>query len=653
LPANSATENPIARLFKPRPYRELFQALADTLDESIVVLSSDGESLILYNHAFLLFSGYASTDLETLTAQDLFVDETGETRISEILYAAQHPDAPLLDMPIRTREGQIIYADLEVIGTQGALVVRATPSSKRARIEAEARAKERRLSSLMEMSALLVDGSVLAIPPVLELAKGLLLASSIGVYRVSSTDPDYIREGPLPPAFPEKISVQEFDPLHRPAEWSIGNRPDHPLFQAARAAGMGAIQTSPLGSANAWVGLLLAGWEDPELVPDESKELMQVIANLCHAGILLGMQRAAIANLEKDFRKIETEFESYLFAVSDGIFELDRQLHVIRANSSAALMLGYEVAELEGVDIQELLIGPPDVMTTLLDVVGHQRSAKRTHLSIHRRDGTPFPVQLRALPMEGESDGRCLLVLSDRSEQKAIEDQTESLSQRALLGEVTAIFAHEVRNPINNISTGIQLVSSRLGKDHSLYNSLNRLRKECDRLNQLMEDVLFFARPLELKFQPLLMSEFVDRIVQRWEPRLHQSRIRLHKTYDPEIEEAMADPRTLEQVIVNLISNAIQAMSAGGTLSIAISPKQSKRGRTVQLKVADTGPGIPPEQLDRIFDPFFTTKKSGTGLGLAISRRIMIAHQGGIKVESFPDAGTVFEIDLPVAEQKS
>jgi signal transduction histidine kinase len=165
-----------------------------------------------------------------------------------------------------------------------------------------------------------------------------------------------------------------------------------------------------------------------------------------------------------------------------------------------------------------------------------------------------------------------------------------------------------------------------------------------------MSDVLFFARPLELKMEPLDLPEAMDRILARWMPRFNQSGVRCHTSYDPDTPQASADPRTLERVIVNLISNALEAMTEGGTLSINISRVMDVHDDAIELKVADTGPGIPPDKIDRIFDPFFTTKKDGTGLGLAISRRIMTAHRGTIQVESFPDAGTVFTIHLPVFE---
>jgi signal transduction histidine kinase len=313
-------------------------------------------------------------------------------------------------------------------------------------------------------------------------------------------------------------------------------------------------------------------------------------------------------------------------------------------------MLGYERSELQGLPVQDVIVGATDVQGTFLDALGHEIETERAHLTIHRRDGTPLPVHLRVVPIKAETQSRLLVVIQDRSEQKAYEDQREILAQRAILGEVTAILAHEVRNPINNISTGVQLVASRLGEDHPQYDSLERLRKECDRLNQLLSDVLFFARPLELKMEPLDLSDLMDRLLQRWSPRFNQLKIRHHTDFEPDLPRVLADPRTFEQVVLNLITNALQAMTDGGTISINLSETTSNQGRMVELQIADTGPGIPPKVIDRIFDPFYTTKKDGTGLGLAISRRILTAHKGTIHVESFTDAGTVFTICVPVAE---
>jgi signal transduction histidine kinase len=244
-----------------------------------------------------------------------------------------------------------------------------------------------------------------------------------------------------------------------------------------------------------------------------------------------------------------------------------------------------------------------------------------------------------------------LIVLKDQSEQQKIEDETEMLAQRALLGEVSAIFAHEVRNPINNISTGVQLVASRLGSDHPLYESLETVRNECNRLDQLMSDVLLFARPLKLNIEPVQLADLMDRILARWNPHFKQVGVQCHTEFDSATPSALADERTLERVIVNLITNALQAMTDGGTLSVNISASKAALGDMVELKIIDTGPGIPPDIQDRIFDPFFTTKKEGTGLGLAIGRRILSAHKGTIQVESYPDAGTVFTISLPAAPE--
>jgi signal transduction histidine kinase len=146
------------------------------------------------------------------------------------------------------------------------------------------------------------------------------------------------------------------------------------------------------------------------------------------------------------------------------------------------------------------------------------------------------------------------------------------------------------------------------------------------------------------------LSEMMERILARWTPRFQQSKVRCQPLLQQELPQASVDPRTFERVLVNLISNALEAMEDGGTISVSVGMAEDGRKDQLELKVADTGPGIPADQIDRIFDPFFTTKKDGTGLGLAISRRIMTAHRGTIQVESFPDAGTVFTIRLPAAD---
>jgi PAS domain S-box-containing protein len=501
------------------------------------------------------------------------------------------------------------------------------------------------------MTALLLEGTASSLPSVLDIGEKLLCADALGVYRLSASTPNYILDGELPSTFPNELSASTIEPPSPPGVWKIGQRPDHQVHKWARAGGLRILYKTPVGSSKAWVGLLLAGWRSEDAIPPDAEQLMALLANLVHLAILLGLQRASVADGEQILKRLEAEIRDQFAAVNDTLLALDRDLIIVRANPAIERLLGYQPEEVVGREIHDVLVGPEDVRALLLDALGHQRVAEQGRMVLHRRDGSALPVQIRAVPLSGQRQTRLLLILKDQSEQKAIEDQTEILAQRALLGEVTAIFAHEVRNPINNISTGAQLVASRLGEDHPLHESLLTIRNECTRLDQLMSDVLFFARPLELKMESIDLQQLMARILTRWRPRLNRAGVQTHTSYDPNAPAAMADPRTLEQVIVNLITNAIQAMTQGGTLSVTLVPIDESPEGQVALKIADTGPGIPEDLLERIFDPFFTTKKEGTGLGLAISRRILTAHRGQLQVESYPDAGTVFTILLPVAAQ--
>lgn len=653
---DTSPTNPISRLFKADPYRELFLSLADTLDNSVLVFSGAELHLLTCNHEFLLLSGYARKDLDNLSPSALFPGEEGHVMLEKILGTWENPDCILQDVPLQTRTGEVVLIDLEaypIAPPRTAVLLLIKPASARSQIEQRKLAEETLLRSLENITNLMLMGGTSALPTALELCLEPLFASYTAIYRLSANSPDYFIEGTLPPEFPETIPADAIGNLQVFSSWSLGQRPEGALQRAARTAELTHLKTALIGDDSAWIGIFIVGWKEEIALSPDIDPLIRVIANLLHTAIYLSQLRATLTEGDTSMNELEAEITSQFEAISDVLITVDSSLTITRANSAINRLLGYRPPEVIGLAIQDVLVGPEDVTTTILDALGHKRTAERSRLILHHRDGTRLPVHLRVAPLAGAADGQFLIALGDQSEQQAIEDQTEILAQRALLGEVTAIFAHEVRNPINNISTGVQLVASRLGENHPQFEALGTIRAECVRLDQLMSDVLFFARPLQLKMDPLDLAELLQRVITRWAPRFNQTGTHCHTSYNPDTPLASVDPRTLERVIVNLVSNALEAMTEGGTLSISLAPIGPAQDCMIELKVADTGPGIPPDKIHRIFDPFFTTKKDGTGLGLAISRRIITAHKGTIQVESFPDAGTVFTIHLPSADLSS
>lgn len=615
----------------------------------MVVLNLTDGAVVTCNHAFLILSSYSRPEIDEVRLPDLIHDQMVLDQLSS---AAPNRPVILQDIPFILRDGSARDADMTatyVSTTPPSLLLQMQPSALREEHENLLEGLSEKMQALSSMSSTLMEDGITAIPTALKLARDVFDADYSGLYRISASSPGYQLEGSLPASFPSSLPLKAITVLGRTSEWKLGTRPEHELHRAARSAHLQTILTALIGDENAWIGILVIGWEhETEALPFR-QTLLDLVANLCHAAILFSLQKAALAEYEAQLSSLESELQHHFRVVSEALITIDDELHILDANPAALDMLGYQSDQIKGLPVPDVLVGPEDVLTPILDARGHQRSSERSHLTLHRRDGTPFPVYLRVEPYPDPTHDRLLLMLQDLSEKQAIESQTETLAQRAILGEVSAIFAHEVRNPINNISTGVQLIASRLGKEHKLSPSLERIRKECSRLDRLMTDVLFFSRPLEVKMEPVDLCSLLNRIISRWMPRLRKASIRCHRNFPEDCPDVLADPRTFEQVVVNLISNAVQAMQDGGTLSFAISSVKTSHGDMVELKIGDTGPGIPKEVAERIFDPFFTTKKDGTGLGLAISRRIIASHRGNIRVESYPGAGTVFLTQLPAA----
>ena len=269
-------------------------------------------------------------------------------------------------------------------------------------------------------------------------------------------------------------------------------------------------------------------------------------------------------------------------------------------------------------------------------------------MHLYRRYGEAFLALVRIFPvMQADKIEQIIVFIADLSEQEQTRLHTQQLEHRALLGEVTAIFAHEVRNPINNISTGLQLMAMNLPEDDPNQETIARMLQDCDRLAELIKSVLAFSRPMDYEMEPVDLPLLLKRLIERLRPRITHLNVNYELTAEPDCPPIRGNLRALEQVFSNLITNALQAMGEkGGNLFIKVQPVHYEGHKYIEVSVADTGPGIPKELQDRVFHPFFTTERGGTGLGLAIVKRIITAHKGTIRLTSFP-GGTIFHVQLP------
>jgi signal transduction histidine kinase len=228
--------------------------------------------------------------------------------------------------------------------------------------------------------------------------------------------------------------------------------------------------------------------------------------------------------------------------------------------------------------------------------------------------------------------------------------QLLELSRRVTaLGRLTAGVAHEVKNPLNAMTIHLELLKQKLaaGADAVATEShLDIISREIRRLDDVVQGFLKFARPEELTVRAIPPAELIDEVLKTLAVEANLTGVTLDATIAREVPPIEADPGIFRQALLNLAKNAVQAMPNGGTLTM--SAAATKDGR-VEIRIRDTGVGIPPENLAKIFDLYFTTKQSGTGIGLSLVYRTVQLHNGDIDVESTPGVGTTFVIKMPKA----
>jgi two-component system sensor histidine kinase AtoS len=367
--------------------------------------------------------------------------------------------------------------------------------------------------------------------------------------------------------------------------------------------------------------------------------------------------RDTIQKIEENQKRYRLLFES----AGDAIFILEAEGasagRIVSANRAAADMHGYPVEELLELKIQDLETpetaeGSPERIRRILS--GEWIDAELSH---RRRDGTVFPVEVSAGLLEFEDQKYILTFDKDITERKQAEEALQRAERLVSVGEMAAGLAHEIKNPLAGIRFSIEVIAGELELEQEHNEILDRIIDEINRIETLLKNLLSYAAPAAPHFAPLDINEIIEAAVKTAEFSLKRpseklrtgeiKHIQFVRELDDRLPQIAADSAKLQQVLLNLLLNAIHAIEQDGTISVETS---SDGKGFIQIVVSDTGKGIDGEDVERIFLPFFTTKAKGTGLGLSICKRLVEQQNGTIDVAHNPKGGLAFTIILPVEQ---
>jgi len=265
---------------------------------------------------------------------------------------------------------------------------------------------------------------------------------------------------------------------------------------------------------------------------------------------------------------------------------------------------------------------------------------------IETEQGKHIQISLDFIEEDGERIG-ALLTLRDAESVHRIEDEIELSRRLAAIGRLTSGVAHEVKNPINAIVVHLEVLRQKLREiDPDTRRHLDVIGTEIQRLDRVVQTLVDFTRPVDLRLTEMDLRKLVDDVVALAAPAAEQHRVRVERLSSQEPLLARMDVDLVKQAVLNIVINGMQAMPDGGSLRIS----SRREGDSAEITVRDQGAGIPADIRDKVFNLYFTTKKDGTGIGLAMAYRVVQLHHGSLEFTSVPGDGTTFYLRFPLTD---
>jgi PAS domain S-box-containing protein len=490
-----------------------------------------------------------------------------------------------------------------------------------------------------------------------------------------------------------------------------------PLLSTRTAGKQNGMQLSTaheVSSAAKVLGIIAGGYYDTWKLRQTELALLQILAG--QAGTVMENMHlmAEVIEARNEARMLLRRVlddqrlkELILESIPSGLITTDQEGRITIFNRAAATMLGYHPYEVLGLPLRKFLSlptvqsDPPEDTHTPLGTNESSHKSQRQTVVMADRFERKRILEVESVPLYDDRGKRVgtLTTFSDLTSIHHLEEEKRRLDRLATLGEMAANVAHEVRNPLASIKAAIQMLRDDLTKSHFFHSesllvgeratrdqenwaqeSITVMLKEVERLDTIVRDLLLFARPHQLHRAHCNITELSDQVLKLIEPQSTVANIVIHRLYE-DISPLWVDIGQMQQILLNLFMNAIQAMPEGGILTVtcrcisaehvnskpcpatnvttgtshsSCSMQSQENQKTldmqqwIEIVVSDTGIGIAADKLEHIFQPFYTTKAHGIGLGLPITRRLIEDHGGQIRIESQLGYGATISVCLPL-----
>jgi two-component system sensor histidine kinase HydH len=373
--------------------------------------------------------------------------------------------------------------------------------------------------------------------------------------------------------------------------------------------------------------------------------LASILLLIGFAGVVSLFLAQAYRSTRTSLTRIKAFSDNVVERMPVGLVALDGDGRIISFNQAAEATL--RVPSDHAIRRPASQVLPRQMLDLVMALKDSTRNAITKEFSCSFPDGRVVPLDVTFSSLKGEEGTvwGSIILCRDLTEVQSLKREVETSRRLASLGRLAAGIAHEIRNPLSSIKGFATYFKERYRDNPEDQKTSDVMIQEVDRLNRVITQLLDFARPPVIQKNQASLQSLIQHSIKMIERQASAKQVQIRSHLPSEIKAVEVDQDGINQVLLNLYLNAVEAMEPGGTLSVSLSMDEGRPW--VKIMVSDTGSGISKEDLEHIFDPYFTTKQTGTGLGLAIVHKIIEAHGGEVRAESEIGRGTTVSVLLP------